>query len=157
MDPILHQFQTQATEHPLQACTDLRELTRTDPHESAAADPDQLQSHFFSKLPNEIRTLIYRDVVNDFGKTIHVIDLFAAEKDVQRQLAYKPCTAEPEGHPLGAGDCYIYGRPTVPDPNAAAVPKKTFASLLLICKRMYVHQHPLPFLCIAFLTHAHKH
>jgi hypothetical protein len=125
------QVQTKVTQHPPQASTP----TTTDLHEPPTTDLHQLQSHFFSKLPHEIRIQIYEEVIYACDKRKHIVVQVSGGR--YARWVYRPCTTEPECHPCGPGYCPIHA-PNIEDPNEPPVPKKIFISLLLICKRMYV-------------------
>ncbi|KAM3070110.1 hypothetical protein ACMFMF_008462 [Clarireedia jacksonii] len=106
-----------------------------DSYKSTTTDPHQLQSHFF-KLPSELRTVIYQNVVEDFATTIHIDTKFTDAEDGYRRLISQPCT-EPEVHLRRSWaviycPCYEHVRTS----NSAGVPRKAnHMSLLLICKR----------------------
>lgn len=137
------------TQQPQQESTTIvpHEFTMTDPHESTPTDPHQLQSHFFSKLPPEIRSLIYHHMVNNFGKTIHILVI---TNYTQSRLTSHLCTAGLDEYIGPDGDENPWGIPYCPchhlaqslgDTNSAAIPRQSFMSLLLTCKRLYVYYH----------------
>lgn len=101
----------------------------------------QLQSSFFSKLPVDARTLIYKQLLANLGGALHIATAYAPQREQGKQIC-QPCIAAPEDHIEFKSGSGAWGETHTKCQESAKLKirttsqPRTFMPLLLSCQRM---------------------